>query len=190
MKKVILDLSMSLDGYIAGSNVTPQQPMGVGGERLHEWIFKGKTDIDGKILEEVVSSSGAVIVGGRTYAIAIDDAWGGTSPFSMPAFVVTNQNPEKAIAGFTYVPDGITVALNKAKQVAGEKNIWLMGGANMAQSYLRAGLIDEIHIHIIPVLLCCGTLLFEQIGSSQIQLERIKIMESAGATHIWFKVVK
>lgn len=190
MEKVILDLSMSLDGYIAGRDVTPQQPMGVGGERLHEWIFSGKTDIDGKILEEVVSSSGAVIVGGRTYAIAIDGGWGGASPFSMPAFVVTNQNPVKAINGFTYVPEGLTVALEKAKETAKGKNIWLMGGANIAQSYLKAGLVDEIHIHIIPVLLCCGTLLFEQTGTSPIELERIKIMESAGATHVWFKVVK
>ncbi|MDQ6481396.1 dihydrofolate reductase family protein [Dyadobacter sp. LHD-138] len=190
MKKVILDLSMSLDGYIAGSDVTPRQPMGVGGERLHEWIFKGKTHIDGKILEEVVSSSGAVIVGGRTYAIAIDDAWGGASPFSMPAFVVTNQNPEKAISGFTYVPEGVTAALDKAKEVAGEKNIWLMGGASIAQSFIKAGLVDEIHIHIIPVLLCCGTLLFEQIGMKPIELERVKMEESSGATHIWFRVVR
>lgn len=190
MEKVILDLSMSLDGYITGPDVTPRQPMGIGGKRLHEWIFNGKTDIDGRILEEVVSSSGAVIVGGRTYAIAIDDAWGGASPFSMPAFVVTNQNPVKATNGFAYVLEGISVALEKAREAAKGKNVWLMGGAGIAQSYLKAGLVDEIHIHIIPVLLCCGTLLFEQIGTSPIELERIKIIESAGVTHVWFKVVK
>jgi dihydrofolate reductase len=189
MGNVFLDMSMSLDGFIAGPNITTKQPMGKGGLRLHDWIFGGKTDVDTQIMEEM-ETSGAVIVGGRTYHIAIDDAWGGANPFKMPAFVLTKDVPENVVKGFTFVTDGIESALRQAKAVAGDKNVLIMGGANIAQQYVQAGLLDEIRIHLVPVLLGEGTRLFDHIGTEQIELERTRVIESPSVTHFKFRVVK
>lgn len=188
--KVILDLTMSLDGFIAGPKVSITNPMGEGGERLHNWIFAGKTDIDTEVLNETVETSGAVIVGGRTYHIAIDDAWGGASPFKVPAFVLSKNIPKTMVEGFTFVTDGIESAIAKAKAVAAGKHIWVMGGANIAQQYIKAGLLDEMQIHIANVLLGKGTRLFDQIGADQIELERTRVVTSAGVTHLRFRVKK
>ena len=181
---------MSLDGFIAGPNVSPQHSMGDGGLRLHDWIFGSKTDIDTKVLNETLETSGAVVVGGRTYHVAINDAWKGVTPFQIPAFVVSHDVPEKLNEGFTFVPDGIESAIAQAKAVAGNKNIWVMGGASIARQYIKAGILDEIQIHLVPVLLGEGTRLFDQTGSKQIELERTRMMESPGATHLKFRVIK
>jgi dihydrofolate reductase len=95
MSKTIVDLSMSLDGFTAGPSISSESPMGEGGEKLHEWLFSGKTDIDKKILEELVETSGVVILGRRTYDVGIGDPWGGASPFKVPAFVVSWQQTGK-----------------------------------------------------------------------------------------------
>ncbi len=181
---------MSLDGFIAGPNVSPQLPMGDGGLRLHDWLFGNKTETDTKILNEILETSGAVIVGGRTYHVAINDAWEGSSPFQVPAFVVSHHVPEKLTEGFTFVTDGIESATAQAKAVAGNKNIWVMGGANIAQQYIETGIVDEIQIHLVSILLGEGTRLFDHSSSKQIELERIRIMESPGATHLKFLVIK
>ena len=190
MQKVISNITMSLDGFIAGPGISRQHPMGQNGVRLHNWIFNDKTAIDANILNEVMESSGAVIVGSRTYITAIDDAWGGESPFSVPCFVVCHHLPEKPVAGFTYVTDGIETAFNKAKAVAGDKNIWIMGGANIIQQYLQAKLLDSLHIHIAPVLFASGTRLFDQIGIDQIELNKINVIDTPGATHILYEFIK
>lgn len=190
MQKVILEITMSLDGFIAGPDISSKQPMGKDGLRLHEWIFNCKTDTDARLINDIVQSSGAVIVGARTYITAIDEAWEGVSPFSVPAFVVSNNVPEIIVPGFTFVTDGIVSALAKAKAAAGEKNIWVMGGANIIQQFLKEKLFDDLHLHIAPILLTKGTRLFESIGEVQIELKKTKVTDTPGATHMQFEVVK
>lgn len=190
MGQVVLDITMSLDGFIAGSDITLQQPMGKNGPRLHDWLFDRKTDTDVKLIGEWVASVGAVITGGRTYTIAIDDSWGGVSPFEAPAFVPTNKVPAKIVDGFTFVTDGIQSALDQAQAAAGSKNIWIMGGAGIAQEYLKAGLVDELYIHIAPILLGAGTRLFDHLAAELVELEKISSVDTPAATHLRFRVVK
>jgi dihydrofolate reductase len=192
MGKVILDITMSLDGFIAGPNINPVQPLGEGGSRLHDWVFAAKTDMDAQIMDETMESLGAVIVGWRTYNDAIDGAWGGVSPFKVPAFVLSKNVPEdaKERLSFTFVIDGIESAIKQAKAIAGDKNIWVMGGANIAQQYIKADLFDELQIHIAPILFGQGTRLFEHIGSEHIKLESTRVLVTPGAIHLRYRVVK
>ncbi|WAC14506.1 dihydrofolate reductase family protein [Dyadobacter pollutisoli] len=190
MQKVIMDITMSLDGYTAGPQVSLETPLGIGGERLHDWLFKDKTPADEKLVNDLLSSSGSVITGGRTYATAIPEAWGGTSPFKVPTFVLINEVPEVAVDGFTYITTGPEDALNAAKKAADGKNVWIMGGAGTIQQYLKKGLADELHIHIAHVLLNGGTRLFETISKEQTELEKYSLTESPGVTHIYFRVLK
>lgn len=192
MGKVILDITMSLDGFIAGPNISSKLPLGEGGLRLHDWIFGAKTDADAKLLHELTESSGAVILGRRTYDDAIEEAWEGISPFQVPAFVVSGEEPDLIIGGrsFIFVTDGIESAIRQAQAVAGDKNVWVMGGANLAQQYIEAGLLDEIQIHIAPVLFCEGTPLFKYIGIDRIELVSTRVIETPGAIHIRYSIVK
>ena len=190
MQKVISEITMSLDGFIAGPGISSKQPMGKDGLRLHEWIFNNKTDIDADLLKEVIESSGAVIVGSRTYVTAIEDAWEGVSPFAVPAFVLCHNPPAKSVDGFIYTTDGIESALNKARAVAGDKNIWIMGGANIIQQYLNANLLDRIHLHIVPVLFTTGTRLFDQIWLDKIELKKTEVIDTPAATHIKYEILK
>ncbi|HEY5750565.1 MAG TPA: dihydrofolate reductase family protein [Chryseolinea sp.] len=187
--KLILDITMSLDGYVAGPNISVTQPMGEGGERLHRWIFEEKTETDNAVLTETVDTSGAVIVGGRTYFLAIEEGWGGKSPFTAPAFVLSHRSPQTNVKGFTFVHDGIESALAQAKAAAGDKSIWLMGGADIIQQYLTAGLVDELQIHIIHVLLGGGTRLFD-ILAHHVELTKTRLIASDGVTHLRFKIAK
>ena len=187
MQKVIIESTMSLDGFIAGPNITTTEPMGNGGQRLHEWLFNSKTDADEVLLREIADNSGAVITGARTYTTAIDDAWEGQSPFIVPAFVVCHNPPAKKVEGFSYV-QGIENALEQAMEAAGEKNVWIMGGANIIQQYLQLKAFDELHIHIVPVLFTEGTRLFDLIGKEKIELNKLKIVDTPAATHIYYEV--
>ena len=114
---------MSLDGFIAGPDITRQKSMGHNGRRLHDWLFKDKTDMDATLLNNVLQTSGAVIVGFRTYITAIEDAWEGVSPFPVPAFVLCHKITEIKAEGFSFITEGIASALDKAKEVAGDKNV-------------------------------------------------------------------
>jgi dihydrofolate reductase len=192
MGQVILEISISLDGFVAGPNIRPEVPLGENGTLLHDWMFKYKTERDTAMSDAFIKSIGAVLVGGRTYHDAIDNdkGWGGANPFTMPAIVVTTRVPQNAPAGFTFVTDGIESALTQARATAGEKDIWIMGGANLAQQYLKASLVDEIHLHVVPYLLGSGTRLFDHIGSDVIQLEKLDVVDSAVVTHMRFRVVK
>lgn len=181
---------MSLDGFTAGVNPSREQPLGYNGHRLHEWMFGDKTDRDTQVLDEITASSGAVILGKRTYADAIDDAWGGVSPFIAPALVLAHEVPARRAEGFTFVTDGIESALTQARTIAQGKNVWVMGGANTIQQYLRAGLIDELQINLVPLLLGRGVRLFDQPGSELIELESTRVIESTRVTHLRFRVVK
>jgi dihydrofolate reductase len=193
MGKVTFDISMSLDGFVTASNMSPEEPMGKGGERLHEWAFGGEDKRDREILERGISTTGAVISGRRTY----DDSipwWGADGPTGsvrLPVIVVSHSVPEDVPEGgvYTFV-DGIEAALARAKEVAGENAVNIMGGADIAQQYLRAGLVDEISIHLVPVLFGGGIRLFEQLGNEHIQLETMEAIHTAAATHLRYRVLK
>jgi len=190
MQKVILEITMSLDGFIAGDEVSKNNPMGNNGITLHDWIFNKKTDADDFLLKELFENCGAVIIGFRTYDTAIEDAWEGCSPFSVPAFVICHSIPNTNLEGFTFVTEGIETALSKAKAVAGEKNILVMGGANVIQQYLNSNLCDELNIHIAPIVLFRGTRLFDLNGINKIQLYKKKVIDTPGATHLYYDVIK
>ena len=174
---------MSLDGFIAGPDVSAEHPMGKGGEELHNWMFGAETEADAAITKHM-QASGAVILGGTTYSIAIDGPWEGRTPFDAPAFVLVKEAPAETKPGFIYVTDGIQSALDQAQAIAGDKNIWVMGGANCIQQYIAAGLFDELHIHIAPLLMVHGTKLFENIGEAPIRLKTESALQTPGATHL------
>ena len=186
MGKVIAEITMSLDGFIAGPGISSKEPMGINGQRLHEWIFDKATEKDKAMIAGVMNSSGAVITGNHTYTTAIDEAWAGASPFDAPAFVVCHTAPVKKVDGFVYVTSGIFEALQLARQHAGEKNCWIMGGANIMQQYIKAGLIDELRLHVAPILLVSGTRLFENTGTQPIELIPDAVTAKPGALHTIF----
>lgn len=190
MGKIIAEITMSLDGYIAGPGISNKQPMGEGGDKLHEWIFGKATAADKLWLDELVQTTGAVITGNHTYTTAIDEAWSGASPFTVAAFVLCHEVPSKQVSGFAYITGGIHKALKLAKETAGKKNVWIMGGANIIQQYLRASLVDELRLHIAPVLLAEGTRLFDNIGVDPIELIKESVTETAAAVHTVFRVKK
>jgi dihydrofolate reductase len=191
MGKVVLDMSMSLDGFIAGVNVGREYPMGINGENLHTWLFSSPRDkVDADVEREMFANTGAVILGNRTFEVGVD-LWGDV-PFPAPSFVLTHKGREtlvKKSGSFTFVTDGIESALQQARAVAGDKNVRLMG-ADVAQQFLTAGLIDEIQINHVPILLGDGVRLFEQLGIENRQLEKDRVLDSPHATHIRYRVVK
>jgi len=189
MSKNILSITMSLDGFIAGPNISKEFPLGENGLLLHQWIFDDSTDTDKKIITDLLDNTGAVIVGGSTYNTAIEDAWEIKSPFDAPAFVLTSKEPVMRVSGFEFIHNGIEDALLNAKAAAKEKNVWIMGGANIAQQYLLADLVDELQIHIAPILLGKGTLLFSSEGFQK-KLIKTNSIETKGASHLFYNVVK
>jgi dihydrofolate reductase len=191
MSTVVFDISMSLDGFITASGRRPEEPMGDGGEKLHEWITgEGGSEY----LERSISELGAVIAGRDTY----DDSlpwWGAdgpTGPARIPLFVVTHEKPAESLEGgvYKFVTDGIESALAQAKTAADGKIVTVMGGASIGQQYIRAGLIDEISIHLVPVLFGDGTRMFEHLGGEHIHLEPVEVTETGAATHLRFRLVK
>jgi dihydrofolate reductase len=189
MSKIFIDFTMSLDGFIAGPNISNENSMGEGGQRLYNWLFGASTEADAKISSEQMQGTGAVIIGRRMYETAISGPWGNENPFSAPVFVLTEAVPERKVSGFIYIQDGIESALAQAKKVAGDKDIWITG-ANVAQQYLNAGHVDELHIHIAPVLFTSGTKLFDNIGDQRIELEAQSCVQTPGATHIVYKIIR
>jgi len=191
--RVFFDISMSLDGFITASNIRPEEPMGDGGQKLHEWAFSG-SDRDREVLAQGGSVTGAVIAGRRTYDASVRwwGADGPTGPARLRVFVVSHDVPDEIPEGgvYTFVTDGIERALQEAKAAAGDKNVSVMGGAEIGQQYIRAGLVDEISIHLVPVLFGSGIRLFDHLGSEHIQLETAGVIETPAATHLRFRVVK
>jgi len=190
MQRIIAGASISLDGYSAGPNVNVNNPMGDGGSRLHEWIFQSDGD-DRELVE--FSSEGAVIIGRRMFDVG-EEPWGENPPFHLPVFVLTHEPKDTVVkeggTTFTFVSDGIDSALRQARAAAGDRDVAVGGGANTMQQYLKAGLLDELQIHVIPVVLGSGIRFFEETDGTPIELERIKVMVSPRATHLWFRVVK
>src|SRR5574341_838934 len=203
MSKVKVELSMSLDGFIAGPNDSPYNGLGDGGERLFKWYSSGDTDFplpgtdmvfkishaSAEFLRESWLKIGASVTGRRTFDIA--GGWGGIPPggADAPYFVVTHTIPKEWVkpgSPFTFVTDGVESAVEKAKQIADDKNVDLMG-ASIVQQCLKAGLLDEIQIDLAPVLLGGGVSLFDYLGTGPIELERLKVVEGVDVTHLLFR---
>ncbi|HEX5936973.1 MAG TPA: dihydrofolate reductase family protein [Actinomycetota bacterium] len=187
MGNVVIDMSMSLDGFIAAPNDTPEQGLGEDGMRLHDWAFDDPSVFE-RVYGDITANTGAVIMGRRSYDNSIE-AWGGKGPIEdVPCFVVTHRPMEGIDPIFTVVPDGIESALAKAKGVAGDKEIGLMG-ADLDQQYLAAGLVDEIRIHLVDVLLGGGRRLFDQLPE-RVELERTGLDQTGGVTHLVYRVAR
>jgi dihydrofolate reductase len=192
MGKVIYDISMSLDGFITGANVRLEAGLGDGGERLHEWAFNSADPRNHELLAKG-ASLGAVITGRHNYDLSIP-YWGADGPIGsarIPVVVVSHSVPEDTPDGGVYIfADGIETALEKAKKAAGAKDVAIMGGANIAQQFIKAGFVDEISIHLVPVLFGSGTPLFGDLDSKHISLETIEVIKTKEAIHTRFRVVK
>lgn len=193
MSKVTLDISMSLDGYIRASNPSAEEPLGKGGEQLHEWAF-GEDERNRDLLKGAISGLGASIAGRTTYDDSIEfwGADGPSGPARRPLFVVTHEPPSKVPEDsvYTFVTDGIHSALEQARTAAGDGDVAIMGGANVAQQYLAAGLVDEIAIHLVPVLFGAGTPLFQRVVQEHVQLEPIQVVNTSTATHLRYRVLR
>src|SRR5919205_1527468 len=200
MGKVSMGLSMSLDGFIAGPNDGPERPLGEGGERLFRWYSGGDTEyrLPGtemvfkvspqsvELLQEAHSKMGAFVTGRRTFDIT--NGWGGRPPLGVPTFVVTHTVPQEWVyegSPFTFVTDGVESAVAQAKAVAGDKDV-AVGAASIAQQCIKAGLLDEIHVDLVPVLLGAGARFFDHLGTEPIELENTGVIEGAGVTHLQF----
>ena len=187
MGNVIIDMSMSLDGYIAAPNDIPEQGLGEDGMRLHNWAFDDPS-VSEQVYGDLTKGTGAVIMGRRSYDNSIGP-WGGKGPIGdVPCFVVTHRPLTPPDPVFTVVTDGIESALAKAQAAAGYKRIGLMG-ANLDQQFLAAGLVDEIRIHLINVLLGGGRRLFDQLPQ-RVELEQTGVTNTAGVAHIEYRVVR
>jgi dihydrofolate reductase len=210
-----VDITMSLDGYVAGPNATLEEPLGEGGEALHEWIYglaswreshgleggvTGGADDD--LLREALERSGATIMGRRMFSGGegpweddpkADAWWGDEPPFHHPVFILTShpREAEQKQGGttFTFVTDGIESALAQAREAAGDKDVYVGGGANVVQQYLRAGLVDELQIHVAPLLLGGGVRLFAD-AESPTNLELDRVVDSPGATHLRYRLAR
>jgi dihydrofolate reductase len=193
MARVSSDLSMSLDGFITGPNEGVGNPLGDDGGRLHDWMFDAKTDADAEVLEEVYATTGAILMGKRMFDVGVEP-WGDPPPFRMPVFVLTHESREHLpmLGGttYTFVTDGLEAGLEQARAATGAKNVGIWGGAHIIRQYLKAGLLDEVQIHLVPVLLGEGVRLFEDLGTERIELRRTGSILTASATHLRFDVVR
>ena len=204
MGKVLVDITTSLDGFVAGRDDGPELPLGEGGERLHEWVFGlaswrephglegGETNRDSEILEEAMGNLGAVVVGRRMFDNA--GGWGDNPPFHVPVFVLTHEAREQEAkeggTTFTFVTEGLETAIDQAQTAAGDKDVSIGGGANTIQQFLRAGLVDELQVHLAPLLLGGGVRLFDDLGTDEVKLQSTRVVESPAVTHLKFRVVK
>jgi dihydrofolate reductase len=212
MTKVIFEISMSLDGYVAGPNATLESPLGDGGERLHQWVIVlaswrarhgmtgGTTGPDSDMVEESVASTGAVVMGRKMFSGGegpwsddpnADAWWGDTPPFGVPVFVLTH-HPRETVeklggTSFHFVTDGVDAALEQARAAAGDRNVAIAGGAQVAQQFLRAGHVDELLLHVVPTLLGGGVRLFEDAGELE-ALEIVSVIPSENVTHLRYRL--
>ena len=196
MTKVVAAITTSVDGYIAGPDDGPRKGLGEGGERLHYWVFGGPwtydseptgeaTGEDAAWLEAAVSTVGAVVGGRWTYEAA--DHWGGENPWGLPFFIVTHRPEEQPVGdAFTFV-SGVEQAVEQAREAAGEKDVNIMGGADVIRQALEAGIVDQLTIIIAPVVLGGGKRLFEGFTRS-LELEHLGVRQSRFATFIDYRI--
>jgi dihydrofolate reductase len=209
MALVRLEISMSLDGFVAGPDADLDNPLGHNGERLHEWIFGqaswrathgedgGESGPDDEVIQRSLARQGAVIMGRRMFSGGhgpweddpnADAWWGDDPPFKIPVFILTHHAREPETKGettFTFVTDGIESALEQARAAAGDRDVLVAGGADVARQYLAAGLLDELDIHIAPVLLGDGVRLFD--GSGVVPLECTSVSGSPAVAHLSYQ---
>ena len=214
MSKLIFEISMSLDGYVAGPDASDEEALGVGGEDLHEWAFAtrswreshgrdgGEEGPESDLLQESIDRAGATIMGRKMFSGGEgtweDDShrdgwWGDEPPFHHPVFILTHHEREaqemEGGTSFNFVTDGIETALEQAREAAGDKDVKIAGGAQAGQQYLGAGLVDEMLIHVAPVLLGGGVRLFDgDLGD--VEVEIIRTVESPNATHVGYRIQK
>jgi len=211
MSKLRFEISISLDGYFAGPNQSEENPLGEGGEQLHEWVFPlaawrephgregGEVNASTPLVEESQSGVGAVIMGRGMFGGGPgpwgEDPWQGwwgeEPPFRTPVFVLTHHEREPLTLGettFIFVADGIEPALEQAKAAAGELDVHIGGGGDVARQYLSAGLIDQMQLNVVPVLLGGGIRLFEDGAGADLELEQILVVEAPEVTHLRYRV--
>lgn len=210
MSKLRFEISISTDGYVAGPNQSAEHPLGEGGEQLHEWVVKldawraahgrggGEANASSAIVAEATENVGAVIMGRNMFGGGPGPWdpewrgwWGEEPPFHVPTFVLTHHEREplemEGGTTFHFVTDGIEPALARAREAAGGRDVSLGGGAEAAQQYLVAGLVDELQLNIVPILLGAGERLFEKVGAD-LELEQTRVVHTPEVTHIRYRV--
>jgi dihydrofolate reductase len=210
--KLKFQVSVSVDGFIAGPNQSEEHPLGEGGMALHQWVFKlaawrkphgregGETNASTPVMEEAVANVGAVLMGRNMFGGGPgpwgeepwEGWWGDDPPFHVPVFVLTHhaREPLEKDGGttFAFVTDGIESALERAREAAAGRDVSLGGGADVAQQYLAAGLIDEMTLNVVPVMLGAGTRLFDDLAEAKIELEQVEAIDAPGVTHVKYRV--
>jgi len=210
MSKVRAQISVSADGYVAGPNQSKQNPLGEGGESLHDWVVAlkawrephgkegGEVNESSSVVEESKANVGAEIMGRGMFGGGPgpwpeepwNGWWGDDPPFHMPVFVLTHHEREPLTLSdttFTFVTDGIESALEQGRAAAGDKDVHVSGGAEAINQYLAAGLIDELELHVVPLVLGGGAKLFEGVGPD-LKLEQIRSLDAPGVTHLKYRV--
>jgi dihydrofolate reductase len=214
MSKLRSGITMSLDGYVAGPEQSVENPLGIGGMRLHEWAFAlaawreqhglegGEVNPSTAFVEESLTNVGAVLMGRNMFGGGRgpwgDDPWrgwwGDDPPFHVPVFVLTHHErdplPLEGGTTFTFVTDGIESALEQARGAAGVEDVVIGGGADVIRQYLAAGLVDELSISLAPVLLGGGERLLDGLGDAAIELEQVDAIAAPGVTHLRYRVVR
>jgi len=213
MAELRFQVSMSLDGFIAGPNQSEENPLGEGGMQLHEWVFAleawrrrqgregGEVNASTEVIEQSIENVGATVMGRNMFGGSglwgenpWDGWWGDDPPFHTPVFVVTHhaREPLAKLGGttFNFVTDGIESALEQARTAAGGGDVALGGGANVAQQYLRAGLVDQLQIHLVPVVLGGGERLFDTITAGEVGLESAGVVEAPGVIHLTYRTLR
>jgi dihydrofolate reductase len=214
MSKLRCHISISADGFVAGPNQSEENPLGEGGERLHDWVVPlaawrqahgmqgGEVNESTPIFEESLENVGAAVMGRSMFGPIGGGPWGDGQwtgwwgddpPFNYPVFVVTHhpRDPVEMEGGttFHFVTDGIESALEQAREAAGGKDVMLLGGGQVVNQYLAAGLLDELELHVVPVLLRGGARPFPELGEAEVQLEQVRAVEAPGVTHLKYRVV-
>jgi dihydrofolate reductase len=213
MSKVRVHISSSLDGYVAGPNQSQQEPLGEGGERLHDWLVVlrawrdlsgmegGEENASNAVVAEEYANVGAEIMGRGKFGPATRGPWGDNPwqgwwgedpPFHKPVFVLTHHQREPLILSdttFTFITEGIASALEQARQAAGDKDVFIGGGADVINQYLAAGLVEELELHVAPMLLGGGARLFDGVGPD-VKLELVRALEAPGVSHLKYRILK
>ena len=215
MSRLRCDISISLDGFVAGPNQSEENPLGEGGERLHDWVVPlaawreahgrqgGEVNASTPVFEESIENIGAGVMGRNMFGPIGGGAWGDDPwtgwwgddpPYHCPVFILTHHQRDPVVmeggTTFHFVTDGIESALDQAMEAAGGKDVMLWGGGQAAQQYLAAGLVDELELHLVPVVLGGGARLFDSLGDATVQFEQIRSVEAPGVTHLKYRSVK
>jgi dihydrofolate reductase len=207
-------ISVSVDGFVAGPDISREEPLGVGGERLHDWVTVtssfmethggggGETGVDDDVSREMFAGVGAIVMGrgmfGGTWATgdewnAWQGWWGDDPPYHVPVYVLTHHAREPLTltdTTFNFVTDGIESAIAQAREAAGDKDVLVMGGGSTINQAVDAKLVDQLDLHLVPLLLGGGARLFDHLGAGQIKLERTRVIDSPTVTHLRYRVVK